>query len=295
MQWKCMVYHEKPKHGLDCTWRFSFLAPVQDPHIPHFAKALLHQNLLKASLQSRILCKQHWSNCRRVPTLRWVPLENLHNIWAFSMYCRYSSKVVAPTQRNSPLASSGFRRFPASIASFQTRSVAQMTAWLRVCVRGTSHLVPAQCQLQVHYLRAVSTLYDGKVRHHLHQHPQSYGFPQAIRSVKIRTIQWLQMNGVQSFCIVSFIDEGDDLAIWVLDFFQYSFQSFFEFTLGSAAVWRCLGWFLIFLVIHMSSASSHVYIDLPQGPRNFAPATMPPMSREITSKKHQGLAQGLQY
>lgn len=175
---------------------------------------------------------QHWGE---------FSLENLHNIWAFSMYCRYSSKVVAPTQRNSPLASSGFRRFPASIASFQTRSVAQMTAWLCVCVCvcGTSHLVPVQCQLQVHYLRAASTLYDGKVRRHLHQHPQSYGFPQAIRSVKIRTIQWLQMNGVQSFCIVSFIDEGDDLAIWVLDFFQYSFQSFFEFTLGSAAVWRC--------------------------------------------------------
>ena len=161
-----------------------------------------------------------------------------------------------------------------------------------VCVCGTSHLVPVQCQLQVHYLRAASTLYDGKVRHHLHQHPQSYGFPQAIRSVKIRTIQWLQMNGVQSFCIVSFIDEGDDLAIWVLDFFQHSFQSFFEFTSGSAAVWCRLGWFL---VIHMSSTSSHVYIDLPQGPRNFVPATMPPMSREITSKKHQGLAQGLKY
>ena len=45
----------------------------------------------------------------------------------------------------------------------------------------------------------------------------------------------------------------------------------------------------------MSSTSSHVYIDLPQGPRNFAPATMPPMSREITSRKHQGLAQGLKY
>lgn len=127
-----MVHHDKPTHGIDCTWQFSFLAPIQDPH---FAKALLHQNLLKASLQSRILCKQHWSNCRRVPTLRWGSLENLHNIWAFSMYCRYSSKVVAPTQRNSPLASSGFRRFPASIASFQTRSVAQMTAWLCVCVR----------------------------------------------------------------------------------------------------------------------------------------------------------------
>mmetsp|Transcript_104124 Transcript_104124/g.325815 ORF Transcript_104124/g.325815 Transcript_104124/m.325815 type:complete len:215 (+) Transcript_104124:785-1429(+) len=35
---------------------------------------------------------------------------------SFSMYCRYSSSVVAPTHRSSPRASSGFRRFPASMA-----------------------------------------------------------------------------------------------------------------------------------------------------------------------------------
>ena len=35
---------------------------------------------------------------------------------SFSIYLRYSSKVVAPIQWSSPLASIGFRRFPASIA-----------------------------------------------------------------------------------------------------------------------------------------------------------------------------------
>mmetsp|Transcript_11297 Transcript_11297/g.25964 ORF Transcript_11297/g.25964 Transcript_11297/m.25964 type:complete len:214 (+) Transcript_11297:1641-2282(+) len=35
---------------------------------------------------------------------------------SFSMYLRYSSRVVAPTQRSSPLASKGFNRLPASMA-----------------------------------------------------------------------------------------------------------------------------------------------------------------------------------
>ncbi|SSP38479.1 Uncharacterised protein [Acinetobacter baumannii] len=35
---------------------------------------------------------------------------------SFSMYWRYSSKVVAPTQRNSPRANAGFNILPASIA-----------------------------------------------------------------------------------------------------------------------------------------------------------------------------------
>ncbi|CAB5569065.1 Uncharacterised protein [Shigella sonnei] len=35
---------------------------------------------------------------------------------SFSMYWRYSSSVVAPTQCNSPRASAGFSMFPASIA-----------------------------------------------------------------------------------------------------------------------------------------------------------------------------------
>mmetsp|Transcript_53137 Transcript_53137/g.156526 ORF Transcript_53137/g.156526 Transcript_53137/m.156526 type:complete len:245 (-) Transcript_53137:589-1323(-) len=35
---------------------------------------------------------------------------------SFSMYFRYSSSVVAPMQRSSPRASSGFSRFPASMA-----------------------------------------------------------------------------------------------------------------------------------------------------------------------------------
>ena len=35
---------------------------------------------------------------------------------SFSIYCRYSFKVVAPIQCSSPLASIGFRRLPASIA-----------------------------------------------------------------------------------------------------------------------------------------------------------------------------------
>ena len=35
---------------------------------------------------------------------------------SFSIYLRYSSKVVAPTMRNSPRANAGFSIFPASIA-----------------------------------------------------------------------------------------------------------------------------------------------------------------------------------
>mmetsp|Transcript_27581 Transcript_27581/g.79519 ORF Transcript_27581/g.79519 Transcript_27581/m.79519 type:complete len:254 (-) Transcript_27581:285-1046(-) len=35
---------------------------------------------------------------------------------SFSMYCLYSSRVVAPTHRSSPRASSGLRRLPASMA-----------------------------------------------------------------------------------------------------------------------------------------------------------------------------------
>ena len=35
---------------------------------------------------------------------------------SFSTYCRYSSRVVAPIQRNSPRAKAGFSRFDASIA-----------------------------------------------------------------------------------------------------------------------------------------------------------------------------------
>mmetsp|Transcript_100072 Transcript_100072/g.322701 ORF Transcript_100072/g.322701 Transcript_100072/m.322701 type:complete len:235 (+) Transcript_100072:1666-2370(+) len=35
---------------------------------------------------------------------------------SFSMYCLYSSRVVAPTQRSSPRASKGLRRLPASMA-----------------------------------------------------------------------------------------------------------------------------------------------------------------------------------
>ena len=40
----------------------------------------------------------------------------LSSAWSFSIYCLYSFKVVAPIQWSSPLASIGFKMFPASIA-----------------------------------------------------------------------------------------------------------------------------------------------------------------------------------
>ena len=42
--------------------------------------------------------------------------KRLSSAWSFSIYCLYSFNVVAPIQCNSPLASIGFNKFPASIA-----------------------------------------------------------------------------------------------------------------------------------------------------------------------------------
>mmetsp|Transcript_2127 Transcript_2127/g.6346 ORF Transcript_2127/g.6346 Transcript_2127/m.6346 type:complete len:225 (+) Transcript_2127:1769-2443(+) len=42
--------------------------------------------------------------------------KRLSNAASFSIYFRYSSRVVAPMQRSSPRASIGFKRLPASIA-----------------------------------------------------------------------------------------------------------------------------------------------------------------------------------
>ncbi|MNN26567.1 hypothetical protein D3C81_1400740 [compost metagenome] len=58
---------------------------------------------------------------------------------SFSIYWRYSSKVVAPTQRNSPRANAGFNMFPASIAP------SPLPAPTSVCSSSINRMISPSC------------------------------------------------------------------------------------------------------------------------------------------------------
>ena len=58
---------------------------------------------------------------------------------SFSMYWRYSSSVVAPTQRNSPRANAGLSMLPASIAP------SPLPAPTRVCSSSINRMISPSC------------------------------------------------------------------------------------------------------------------------------------------------------
>ena len=71
-----------------------------------------------------------------------VMLENLRSkALSFSMVLRYSSKVVAPITRISPLESIGFRIFAASIAP--SAAPAPISIWISSMNKTTSFAVEA--------------------------------------------------------------------------------------------------------------------------------------------------------
>ena len=58
---------------------------------------------------------------------------------SFSMYWRYSSRVVAPTQRSSPRANAGFSMLPASMAP------SPLPAPTRVCSSSMNRIISPSC------------------------------------------------------------------------------------------------------------------------------------------------------